>query len=80
MCCCISARARSATGQHRCPPGRCPRPADNPQIVLAVIVENAGFGARAAAPIARRVFDYYLLGQQPTASKLVKDNNHDANG
>jgi penicillin-binding protein 2 len=38
-------------------------PADRPQIALAVIVENAGFGARAAAPLARRVFDYYLLGR-----------------
>jgi penicillin-binding protein 2 len=37
-------------------------PVDNPRIALAVIVENAGFGARAAAPIARQVFDYYLLG------------------
>ena len=40
-------------------------PADNPQIALAVIVENAGFGAAAAAPIARRAIDYVLLGQRP---------------
>src|SRR4051812_9061161 len=31
-------------------------PADNPQIALAMVVENGGFGAAAAAPIARRVF------------------------
>ena len=30
-----------------------------------VIVENGGFGARAAAPIARAVLDYYLLGKLP---------------
>jgi penicillin-binding protein 2 len=30
-----------------------------------VIVENGGFGARAAAPIARTVLDYYLLGKVP---------------
>jgi penicillin-binding protein 2 len=30
-----------------------------------VIVENGGFGARAAAPIARTVLDYYLLGKLP---------------
>ena len=40
-------------------------PAEKPTIALAVIVENAGFGARAAAPIARQVFDYYLLGKEP---------------
>jgi len=40
-------------------------PADHPQIALAVLVENGGFGAQAAAPVARAVFDYYLLGEQP---------------
>ena len=38
-------------------------PADKPRIALAVLVENGGFGAQAAAPIARQVFDYYLLGE-----------------
>jgi penicillin-binding protein 2 len=38
-------------------------PADKPQIALAVLVENGGFGAQAAAPVARRVLDYYLTGQ-----------------
>jgi len=38
-------------------------PADEPKIALALVVENAGFGAAQAAPIARRVFDYWLLGQ-----------------
>ena len=46
-------------------------PADNPQIALAVIVENAGFGSASAAPIARRVFDYLLLGQYPNAEDLA---------
>lgn len=40
-------------------------PVDDPKIALAVIVENAGFGAQSAAPIARQVFDYYLLGNTP---------------
>ncbi|MFA5522170.1 MAG: penicillin-binding protein 2 [Castellaniella sp.] len=35
-------------------------PAENPGIALALIVENAGWGATAAAPIARHVFDYWL--------------------
>ncbi len=39
-------------------------PLESPRIALAVVVENAGFGARAAAPIARQVLDYYLLGKR----------------
>jgi penicillin-binding protein 2 len=46
-------------------------PADDPKIALAVIVENAGFGSAAAAPIARRVFDYVLLGQYPNEDDLA---------
>ena len=37
-------------------------PADKPRIALAVLVENGGFGAQAAAPVARKVLDYYLIG------------------
>ena len=44
-------------------------PAEQPRIALAVLVENAGFGARAAAPIARQVFDYYLLGKPVSPPK-----------
>jgi len=40
-------------------------PADKPKIALAVLVENGGFGAQSAAPIARMVIDYYLLGKLP---------------
>ena len=36
-------------------------PADAPRIAVAVLVENGGFGASAAAPIARKVLDAYLL-------------------
>ena len=39
-------------------------PLTSPKIALAVIVENGGFGSRAAAPIARTVLDYYLLGKK----------------
>ena len=46
-------------------------PADDPQIALAVIVENAGWGAGAAAPIARRAFDYMLLGQYPSEEDMA---------
>ena len=37
-------------------------PADEPRIAVAVLQENGGPGATAAAPIARKVLDSYLLG------------------
>jgi penicillin-binding protein 2 len=46
-------------------------PADEPKIALAMIVENGGFGAQAAAPIARRAFDYWLLGQLPSEEDIA---------
>ncbi len=46
-------------------------PADDPKIALAVIVENAGWGAGSAAPIARRAFDYMLLGQYPSEEDMA---------
>jgi penicillin-binding protein 2 len=46
-------------------------PLESPRIALAMIVENAGFGAGAAAPIARRVFDYVLQGQYPSEEDIV---------
>ena len=45
-------------------------PLPDPSVALAVIVENAGFGAAAAAPIARRVFDFLLLGQYPSVEDM----------
>jgi len=45
-------------------------PADKPKIALAIIVENAGFGAAAAAAIARLAMDYYLLGKKPNDPML----------
>ena len=44
-------------------------PAEKPTIALAVLVENGGFGAAAAAPIARDVIDYFLLGKLPEPRK-----------
>jgi penicillin-binding protein 2 len=46
-------------------------PLNAPQIALAVVVENAGFGAEHAAPIARRVFDYVLLGIYPSSEDIA---------
>ena len=50
-------------------------PAENPRIALAVIVENAGFGARAAAPLARKVIDYYLLGKLPAGERRAGNDD-----
>ncbi|GJH07653.1 penicillin-binding protein 2 [Caballeronia novacaledonica] len=36
-------------------------PAEQPKIALALIVENGGWGAESAGPIARKVLDYYLV-------------------
>ena len=46
-------------------------PAEAPTIALALIVENAGFGAAHAAPIARRVFDYWLTGEYPSEADIA---------
>ena len=51
-------------------------PADKPRIAIAVVVENAGFGAAIAAPIVRKALDYYLLGKRPgdqDKPKMLKD-------
>jgi penicillin-binding protein 2 len=46
-------------------------PVEQPRVALAVIVENAGFGAQAAAPIARRVLDYLISGTYPSEEDIV---------
>jgi len=48
-------------------------PYDNPKIAIAVIVENAGFGSTAAAPIARDVIKAYLQKDK----KQTQQNNFD---
>jgi penicillin-binding protein 2 len=52
-------------------------PLENPIIAMLVIVENGGFGARAAAPIARSVLDYYLLGKLPAAMEAAEQEVED---
>ncbi len=46
-------------------------PAQDPRIALAIVVENAGFGAKYSAPIARRVLDFWLLGQYPSEEDIA---------
>ena len=59
-------------------------PIENPVIALAVLVENGGFGAQSAAPIARQVMDYYLLNQRagaPAAEDVdAEESNEEALG
>jgi penicillin-binding protein 2 len=55
-------------------------PVDNPRIALAVIVENGGFGAAAAAPIARLALDYYLLGKRPAPAEQIAPEIQDTTG
>ncbi len=53
-------------------------PADKPRIALAVVVENGGFGAGIAAPIAKKALDYYLLGKRPNEKEITKVPKEDA--
>ena len=49
-------------------------PADDPKLALALLVENGGSGSGTAAPIAREVFDWFLLGKRsPAREKLDPD-------
>jgi penicillin-binding protein 2 len=50
-------------------------PADAPTIALAVLVENGGHGASAAAPIARAIMDFYLLGKEPPAKPGAREED-----
>ncbi|MFM9990774.1 MAG: penicillin-binding protein 2 [Burkholderiaceae bacterium] len=45
-------------------------PAEDPQVVVAMVVENVGFGAQNAAPIARRIFDFILMKQHPSIEDI----------
>lgn len=47
-------------------------PADDPKIALALLVENGGGGGGTASPMAREIFDYYLLGKLPDPAKRKK--------
>ncbi|HAT32061.1 MAG TPA: penicillin-binding protein 2 [Janthinobacterium sp.] len=53
-------------------------PADKPRIALAVVVENGGFGAGVAAPIARKALDFYLLHKRPNEKETTKVPKEDA--
>jgi penicillin-binding protein 2 len=47
-------------------------PRDNPKIAIAVYVENAGFGAAVAAPIASLLMEKYIKGSVPEKRKVIE--------
>lgn len=57
-------------------------PAENPTIALSVLVENGGPGGATAAPIAKKILDYHLLGKEfddnkeETTSQVKDDHDH----
>lgn len=50
-------------------------PAEDPKIVMTVLVENGGSGGSTAAPIARQVLDYFFLGKTPEPLLTANINN-----
>ena len=53
-------------------------PADNPKLAIAVLVENGSHGATTAAPIAREVYDYFLLGKVPAERMKLDAENEES--
>jgi len=47
----------------------CYAPYENPEIAIAVIMEHAGHGGSAAAPIARKIIDAYFEGKNSANKK-----------
>lgn len=52
-------------------------PLEKPQIALAIMVENGGFGAAAAAPLARKILDYYLIDQKKEDKNTLPSNQEE---
>lgn len=55
-------------------------PVENPKIAISVIVEHAGSGSRTAAPIARKLIDYYLLERLKLFPEPSSDQLSDISG
>ena len=55
-------------------------PVDDPRIAIAVIAENGGGGSRTAAPIARKVMDYYMVGPPDVVTMKPVSKGGDAAG
>jgi penicillin-binding protein 2 len=50
-------------------------PAEQPTIALAVLVENGGHGSTSAAPIARKVMDFHILGKEPEPEERAPEES-----
>jgi penicillin-binding protein 2 len=48
-------------------------PADHPTIAVAVLVENGGHGSSSAAPVARKVMDFYIVGKHPPGETKAEE-------
>ena len=55
----------------------CFAPVENPQVAVAVVVENGGHGSSAAAPIARQIMDYVILGKVLQPGRIRKQENEE---
>lgn len=53
-------------------------PVEKPEIALAIMVENGGFGAAAAAPLARKILDYYLVQQKEKDKEKTEEAQKEA--
>lgn len=54
-------------------------PRENPRIVIAIYVENGGFGAEAAVPIGGLIMEKYLKGNISARKKAVEQRMFDLN-
>jgi penicillin-binding protein 2 len=54
-------------------------PVDAPRVAVAVVVENGGHGGSVAAPIARKVLDYAILGHVPQPAPAAQAAPHSDN-
>lgn len=54
-------------------------PKDDPKIAISVVVENSGFGATWAAPIATLMIEKYLKGEIPKRRKPIEQRLLEAN-
>ncbi|WP_273382052.1 penicillin-binding protein 2 [Actinobacillus porcinus] len=55
-------------------------PYENPQVVVSIILENAGGGSSSAAPVVRKIMDFYLKNRLPKLMTAEKSVNQEHSG